>query len=102
MELGYDFRGDYLDRANKKDFDLIKDWESKKSVWADVLFRLSYIKIQFHAFCNLQRYLEVTETCLKRDSSEMPFGIYYRADFAGFVIPLVKNLNALCNGYGIP
>ena len=91
-------------RADDRDFDLIKDLGVKET---GMLMSCS----DYHIFKKLNltrsetmfKYLSIAESSLKAGiRPRCHLEDITRADFEGFVIPLVKNLKDLCDGYGIP
>ena len=105
LELGYDFpEVTTWIRAVDKDFDLIKDLGVKET---GMLMSCSdyhiFKKLNLTRSKTIEQYLHVAETSLKAGiRPRCHLEDMTRADYHGFVVPLVKNLKDLCDGYGIP
>ncbi len=104
MALGYEFpEVTSWIRANEKDFELVKQFGVKET---GMLMSCS----DYHIFKKLGKtrsqtmadYLKVAEAALKAGiRPRCHLEDLTRADIYGFVVPLVKNLKELCEGYGV-
>lgn len=105
MNLGYKFpEVTTWIRADARDFDLIKDLGIKET---GMLMSCSdyhiFKKLSLSRTETMRKYLEVAEASLKAGiKPRCHLEDITRADFEGFVIPLVKNLKELCDSYGMP
>ncbi len=105
MELGYRFpEVTTWIRADSRDFALIKDLGIKET---GMLMSCSdyhiFKKLNLSRTETMKKYLEVAEQSLKAGiHPRCHLEDITRADFDGFVIPLVKNLKELCESYHMP
>ena len=105
QKLGYDYPEiTTWIRADERDFALIRDLGVKET---GMLMSCSdyhiFHKLKLTRTQTMEKYLSVAEAALKAGiKPRCHLEDITRADFEGFVIPLVKNLKDLCDSYGMP